>query len=527
MLKSEIICWKVKGKKGYPLKIRTLDTINKKSTYVGLKLYLPDLKFWNDEANEKEKKIRKSFPQKAEFDKICFSNRLEIEKKHSNKDTNQEVKEEIEKNRFNFIEALNEQINTLDIQGNYGYKKRFTSLKGHLEKYLKETKKNNLYLNDITPKFLKAFQLYLYSKEISTSTQKNSYLKAFKKIYFNICEENNLSLVNPFKILTNGYINDETHKEKTINEETLRKIVSYSLTAHNDVKAFRSKLLFLFSFYASGIRPCDLYYIRWSDITIERLPLSEEEGMRIVKAVANKQPKPIINKRYSATLVYTMRKTKTVMKINLSTRLLYMLIFFLDPQNQNQFIHDDINEIIYFDEDLLLWQNQDIYKKPFKDETERLEATKYFNSNVPYGYEEADIRHYISANDEVIIARTIEQLKKQIKSTPKDYIFSDIDPTLKHNSKPFYSKMNYEKIKFNKGLESLSERTNNHFKITAYVSRHSFAALMMDKTHDILFVSNSLGHKDTKITQTYLKGLDPVKYNGDITNGVFDEVDGF
>lgn len=522
MLKSEIICWKVKGKKGYPLKIRTLDTIHKKSTYVGLKLYLPDLKFWNDEAKEKEKRIRKSFPQKAEFDKICFSNLLEIEKKHSNKNTNQEIKEEIERDRINFMLELQNQIDDLNLVGNFGYVKRFTSLKGHLEPFLKQIKKPTLYFDEITPKFLKRFQIYLYSKNIGNVTQRESYFKGFKKVYNSICEENNLSLINPFASIKYG--TDHTKKQKTLSIDVLQNIVDYGFFLTNDIKAFRSRLMFLFSFYGKGIRPGDLFYMRWSDIKIELLDYTDAEKMAIIQAALNKQPKPNIERTYSVVLHYVMNKTGDFVKLRLSVRLLYILCFFMEKDIIEDLLFDSENLVFFEDEDLQLILCQDKFKKPFKDDIEGGKIyQELLNKKSDLIYYD-DLKYNLSGNDEKTINRVIKHIKKQQDQTPNEYIFSDINPEIDHKDKRFYSKMSYRKTLYNDGLKLIAEHFKLTIDLTAYVARHTFASTIMNQSHDILLVSKELGHKNTRITETYLKGLNDEKYKADRSNDIIDDI---
>lgn len=61
---------------------------------------------------------------------------------------------------------------------------------------------------------------------------------------------------------------------------------------------------------------------------------------------------------------------------------------------------------------------------------------------------------------------------------------------------------------FNKDLKTIGMLCNIEFDLTSYVARHSFASNLKDKGIAENTISEAMGHKDTKVTQVYLKRLE-------------------
>ena len=61
---------------------------------------------------------------------------------------------------------------------------------------------------------------------------------------------------------------------------------------------------------------------------------------------------------------------------------------------------------------------------------------------------------------------------------------------------------------FNKDLKTIGMLCNIELDLTSYVARHSFASNLKDKGIAENTISEAMGHKDTKVTQVYLKRLE-------------------
>lgn len=83
-------------------------------------------------------------------------------------------------------------------------------------------------------------------------------------------------------------------------------------------------------------------------------------------------------------------------------------------------------------------------------------------------------------------------------------------PILHVCDRGLYSQYRTELRKFNNSLKMLSSALDLKVPLTSYVSRHSWATLAHNDGAPLSVISQSLGHTSEKITDTYLKALDPV-----------------
>ena len=102
----------------------------------------------------------------------------------------------------------------------------------------------------------------------------------------------------------------------------------------------------------------------------------------------------------------------------------------------------------------------------------------------------------------------------------KDDILCDYDTRQDMNEKQFRS-MNYLTKKYNANLKAVKtdlelEITN----ITSHTFRHSYTNLMLDSGLGVYDISNSLGHSNIAITQSYIKSSFPIKRNIDNANRI-------
>ena len=59
--------------------------------------------------------------------------------------------------------------------------------------------------------------------------------------------------------------------------------------------------------------------------------------------------------------------------------------------------------------------------------------------------------------------------------------------------------------------------------MTSHLARHSWAALVYEKTKDIKLIQENLGHKDIKVTMNYIGRLS-TKKNDEILSSVYDKL---
>jgi len=92
------------------------------------------------------------------------------------------------------------------------------------------------------------------------------------------------------------------------------------------------------------------------------------------------------------------------------------------------------------------------------------------------------------------------------KQSPETYVFGIInkkDTPEKQNNKI------QQAIKtVNKYMKKIGEELKLPIKVTTYVARHSYATVLKRSGAPIAFISESLGHKDLKTTESYLDSFE-------------------
>lgn len=65
----------------------------------------------------------------------------------------------------------------------------------------------------------------------------------------------------------------------------------------------------------------------------------------------------------------------------------------------------------------------------------------------------------------------------------------------------------------NRHLKEIGERVGLSLPLTTYVARHTWASIARDLNISIAIISEGMGHRSYKTTQTYLNSLNPMKIN--------------
>ena len=88
-----------------------------------------------------------------------------------------------------------------------------------------------------------------------------------------------------------------------------------------------------------------------------------------------------------------------------------------------------------------------------------------------------------------------------------DYLFRILSGAYKRNEEGAYREYQSALRRFNNELKSLSRKLRLHSPVTSYTLRHSWATTAKYRGVPIEMISESLGHKSIRTTQTYLKGF--------------------
>jgi site-specific recombinase XerD len=94
------------------------------------------------------------------------------------------------------------------------------------------------------------------------------------------------------------------------------------------------------------------------------------------------------------------------------------------------------------------------------------------------------------------------------KSTSSIYVFPILDENIHVTPLQIRQQIKAALANYNKNLKRIGEHLEIAQKITSYVSRHTFASVLVKAGTSVFTISEMMGHSDLKTTQIYLKELD-------------------
>jgi integrase/recombinase XerD len=95
----------------------------------------------------------------------------------------------------------------------------------------------------------------------------------------------------------------------------------------------------------------------------------------------------------------------------------------------------------------------------------------------------------------------------QAPVSPETYIFPHIDNQMTlHKQRRVYQQLTKT---INKHMKQIASELAINKDITTYFARHSFATILRDSGASVEFISEALGHSDTKTTKNYLASFQP------------------
>lgn len=117
----------------------------------------------------------------------------------------------------------------------------------------------------------------------------------------------------------------------------------------------------------------------------------------------------------------------------------------------------------------------------------------------------------------------LSDLKKP-DSKDDDYIFPFLPKGIEKKESEHYKKEIGNKTSlYNKYLKFIADDIATDKNLTSHLARHSWAALVYEKTKDIKLIQENLGHKDIKVTMNYIGRLS-TKKNDEILSSVYDKL---
>jgi integrase/recombinase XerD len=175
--------------------------------------------------------------------------------------------------RLDLILLLKEKAENLTLLESYGNAKLYEQAGKLFLAYLTNIRKDSINLNEVTPKFLKAFEVWAMSlknkKNLNkySSTSLSMYLIRVRAIFNDAISEQIVpSNIYPFHTAKNnkGYkIPKACGNKRALSIVEIKSIFDYVPATDSEAMA---KDFFLFSYLASGINAIDIFKLKWTDI---------------------------------------------------------------------------------------------------------------------------------------------------------------------------------------------------------------------------------------------------------------------
>lgn len=434
-----------------------------------------------------------------------------------------------------FIEYFEERI---EAKRTFAHKESCTNVLRKFQRFIKyetqstiEFSKMTIKFSEITPTFIESFYNFCIDIPDPTRTMTvngfKNYLKILKKVVSDAETSGKYDFHrDPFSMVK-ALVRDPTDK-KGLSIDQFQKLLKLELV---DPKLILARDIFSFALLSNGMRFGDAIFIRY--------------GM-------------FKNCLFS----YKMSKTKYQSSIQISFKMALKLLDILAIEGGKNVYEDYLNKQALWGKSLTE-PGKDVITNTYPQICKIIESNsikndnptnEYLNKNdlIEYkGYiipKYKNIEHYIDikenfifqANDELIVyVQSLIDKKK-----PNDFIFLDrfnknqVEYFKKYDSKRIMTEIETKKYRglrndynlrlkkieniYNGALPQHIEKHKNVIKLSAHISRHSFAKILVDANVNVYLISHALVHRNLSTTQSYIeKSFDKVaaeKANDELNN---------
>jgi site-specific recombinase XerD len=186
--------------------------------------------------------------------------------------SSEQVKQEIIRSKnigkhsiLRYIETLIEEKKKL---GKYGTAKCYNDLNNSLMAFMLNQNKSEISFKEITPAFLKKYEESFWAKG-ATGNGISFYMRSLRAVINRatkdkICKKEHY----PFNDYNIASLSTETVK-RAISKDDIDKVARFEVESNSQM--FRSKNLFLFSYYCRGINFVDMANLKWNNINGNRM----------------------------------------------------------------------------------------------------------------------------------------------------------------------------------------------------------------------------------------------------------------
>jgi len=456
-------------------------------------------------------------------------------------------------NLYNLLNSFNKEFyNDVDIKFsdiNVGFIENF-------KLWLRKTKKNS---TNSTNYKLKSFKSIL--KKGCDECNYNYYIHPFKDIKLKF-QDKKVEVLNESELKK---IMDCKLKEVYRSDEKFGQIITNKKVLNDDRYKHKNSLgdirnYFLFQLFCQGLRVSDLLTLRWNNFYIHKNGLRLNKKMiktkheldvfvnyKLVNLLINYIPKEIKSKNKNYDQIIQLINEIETLKSNNNFDYMYdqlghsIYLTTIDPgvkKHTLPFRKEKKGYLISLREvqrekglENLRISGKEIVKENFDNieflnieeslKTEKLTYLEKLESEIEriYRTKKEDFEHklnHLNLTLYNLFIKIIIQIKDDDTlinnfcfNLLKDEDFSDIDENNDFGlmSKIQYTKFSGSRTYYNRLLKVIGQQSNIKKKITSHTSRHTYTSLMLEIGEDLNLydLMTSLGHKNLKTTQTYIK----------------------
>ena len=487
---------------------------------LNIKVSIDDFKYFDKDTNQFSKDLSNFKDLNSKVYSAIIKSNYKIKENSKLKKINLPqvpLSENIENNKSNldadpdFIEFFKERINA---KRTFAHKVSCENVRRKLKRFAKYKGETTVKFSEITPTFIESFYNFCINVPDPTRTMTvngfKNYLKILKKVVSDAETSGRYYFHrDPFS-LVKGLVRDPTDK-KGLSIDQFQKLLNLEL---DDPKLILARDIFSFALLSNGMRFGDAIFIRY--------------GM-------------FKNCLFS----YKMSKTKYQSSIQISFKMALKLLDILAIEGGKNVYEDYLNKQAVWGKSLTE-PGKDVIVNTYPQICKIIESNsikivnptnEYLNKNDLIEYKgfiipkHKNIEQYIDikenlifqANDELIVY--VQSLIDKKKSN--DFIFLDrfnknqVKYFKNYDSKRIMTEIETKKYSglrndynlrlkkieniYNDTLPQHIEKHKNVIKLSAHISRHSFAKILVDANVNVYLISHALVHRNLSTTQSYIE----------------------
>jgi site-specific recombinase XerD len=435
--------------------------------------------------------------------------------------------EDEEQNNLSYLDYFKKETSKILVLGT---KSRYNDVLNSIKRFLQKNKKENLLFSEITPDWIDYYVIFLKNRGLANTSIVDT-ISVFRKVLNSAINEDIVFYKkNPFSKYQQ--LQKSTKPIDPLSDEDILKLLSLkSDGSKKQDNLIYFKNMFLFQFFANGMRMSDLFFIRWEDFKPEKLVYQMMKTDRNMEVYFNINICHILNEILENQGLYDeiIRTTKLEIPFNC-----YRVLFKTENEITDKINITDCNKLLKKLRISKTNINNEIkggdigrldfyngYYYPIHSNTERTEVIK----------EMIDLRINI---EDKIETKYIFNTYKNIKILNKnDFVFEkfirDKQKVIfkKYNKNKELTEIQYKRYKnlqgrYNYFLSQIKVIFGFDIRLSSHIARHSFInSLLKSGKADLWDIKNLMGHGELRTSEKYInKHFQGKEKQYNITKGV-------